>query len=201
MKSNTNSNQENDLISFVIYYLLYLLSFGMFYYMISIKDKENPLLLYLPITYSLIRGIGDYSQGDYIYLYELLTSQLKKTKDILLIFIIYLLPYLCLLIDESKVAKDNNFYNKVYSWIILSVILTLLYANIIIAKIQKSVFYITYTCLQIVGLIIFSTSNDITNLFFYYDTIILFSYFIYLILLVFILPTIVYIVIHINIDR
>ena len=63
VKSNTNSNQENDLISFVIYYLLYLLSFGMFYYMISIKDKENPLLLYLPITYSLIRGIGDYSQG------------------------------------------------------------------------------------------------------------------------------------------
>lgn len=203
VKRNMVRQQNNYyLLCFLIYYVLYLFSFGIFSYFISnIRNNlEHSPWLFIPIIYSLIKGFGNCLEEEDNYFYSLITSHITK-KDAVFILMLFISPYLCIFVDESKVSKDDNFYNKLVSLMILTGFFTLLYANTILSRTNKSVFYVSYTCIQLMAFGIFSSGKDVNHLFFYYDSVILFFYIVYLLVILFILPMILYIIINIDIRR
>jgi hypothetical protein len=186
---------------FSICYLLYLSSFGLFSYFSLFKNNiEMSLWNFTPILYSVIRYIGSFVEDDCnrYSLHKVLFSDLK-IKDVIFIFTIHLLPYFCLLIDKSNSNKDETFYKKSFSLMTLTAMFSFLYGNVTLAKTEnRSVMYISYSCVQIMAFGIFSSSKDINHMFFYYDLIIIFCYTVYLLVIVSVLPIIMYIVLNIN---
>ena len=83
-----------------------------------------------------------------------------------LLFLCFLSPYLCIFVDESKVNKDNNFYTKLVSLMILTGFFTLLYANAIFSRTNKSVLYVSYSCIQLIAFGIFQVVKMLIIYFF-----------------------------------